>query len=198
MSRADWAVYDYVRAGIEAKSRIARVEEEREQLNLHARQMTYWLQRQTTALLQRDCSIPDRVWSAKLIHRSRIVRSLLDMKGGILCVADCISLSDLNDRIIEAIDPFNIGVTWPEQLAQAGLHRAEQGDAESEYSEHENQMDARDEEDGGIAEAMTRPEMQELAAAAVDAVLVQEDAHKDGDDEHAAFQVQDIDEMLID
>jgi hypothetical protein len=195
MSRADWAVYDYVRAGIEAKSRLARVEEERVQLKLHARRMTRWLMRQSTVLLERDFTIPDRIWSAKLIHRLRVVRSLLKMKGGILCAEDRLSFSHLRGRIIEAIDPFNISVTWPAQQADAGVNRMEEGQAESEYSENdENQIDAIYEEDDGIDEAMARLEMQEAAAEAIDAVLAQEDIL---DDEQDALQDQDLDAMII-
>jgi hypothetical protein len=69
MSRADWAVYDYVGAGIEAKCRLARVQEERVQLKLHACRMAHWLTRQTDVPLKREFTIPHRIISAKLIHR---------------------------------------------------------------------------------------------------------------------------------
>jgi hypothetical protein len=198
MSRADWAVYDYVRAGIEAKSRLSRVKEEREQLKLHARRMTCWLLRQSTALLRRDFIIPERVWSSKLIHRLRVVQSLLEMEGAILCPEDRVLLSELKDHIVQAIDPFNIAVTWPEQLADH--NRVEDGVAESEYSQpDEDQLDHDYEDDNGIAEAMERLEMQEAAMAAVDAVLAQADSPElRDDDEEEALQDEDIDAMRPD
>jgi hypothetical protein len=196
MSRADWAVYDYVRAGIEARCRLARVDEEREQLKLHARRMTRWLMRQTTVLLERGFIIPDRIWSTKLIHRFRAVRSLLEMKGGLLCAEDRQSLSHLRGRIIEAIDPFNIPVTWPDQQAEPDINRMEEGHPESEYSEDdENPVDAIYEEDDGIDEAMARLEMQEVAAAAIDAVLAQGYVPEEEQD---VLQVHEPDAMIID
>jgi hypothetical protein len=197
MSRADWAVYDYVRAGIEAKCRLARVEEERVQLKLHACRMAHWLMRQTDVLLKREFSIPNRIFSAKVIHRYRVVQSLLEMQGNILSPDDRLSLTQLKARIIEAIDPLNVAVIWL-PAAEAAPAMEEEGEAESEYSENDaDELDPVNPEDAGIEEAMARLEMQEAVAAALDAVLAPAEIREDADDQ-AALHVEDIEAMVID
>jgi hypothetical protein len=73
MSRADWAVYDYVRARIEAKCRLARVQEERVQLKLHACRMAHWLMRQTSVAHERT-RVELGVDSSPLVRFSRSTR----------------------------------------------------------------------------------------------------------------------------
>jgi hypothetical protein len=178
MSRADWAIYDYVRAGIEAKSRLARVKEERVQLKLHSRRMTHWVLRQTTVLLSGVRDLPDRIVTSKIIHRLRIARSLLALKGDdILCREDRASLLNLEARIIEAIDPFNIAVTFP----TPALNAPEDGVAESEYDENDVvEMHLLQENDDELEEAVARIEMQEAAADALTAIFT--GAAADGED----------------
>jgi hypothetical protein len=212
MSRADWATYDYVRAGIEAKNRLARVKEERVQLKLHSRRMTHWVVRQTTVLLSgvRDLQVPDRIMSSKIIHRLRIARSLLELKGDdILCREDRASLLNLEARIIEAIDPFNIAVTLPTPAHNApedgNLNGPENGVAESEYDENDVvEMHLLHEDDDGLEEAVARIERQEAAADALaaffteDAADEEDEALKDPGEEGIFDHDGDADGMILD
>jgi hypothetical protein len=195
MSRANWATYDYVRAGIEAKNRLARVKEERVQLKLHSRRMTHWVFRQTTVLLSgvRNLQVPDRIVSSKIIHRLRIARSLLELKGDdILCREDRASLLNLEARIIEAIDPFNIAITLPTPALNApegdnpnapegdNPNAPEDGVAESEYDENDVvEMHLLHEDDDGLEEAVARIERQEAAADALAAFFTEDAANEE-------------------
>jgi hypothetical protein len=119
------------------------------------------------------------------------------MQGNILSPEDCLSLTQLKARIIEAIDPLNVAVTWP-PAAEAAPPMEEEGEGESEYSE--NDADEQDPvylEDAGIEEAMARLEMQEAVAAALDAVLGPAEIREDADDQ-AVLHVRDIEAMVID
>jgi hypothetical protein len=90
MCNSDWAVYDYVREGIEATFVLRRCKEEAVRLKLHCERVVNWLKWRVrgmlSALEQRPESsmFIDRVWM-QLIHYDRMIDSLLRMKGrGIL------------------------------------------------------------------------------------------------------------------
>ena len=85
-SRADWAIHEYVREGIDSHFRLRRVEEERVQLQLHSGMMRLWLTRHTNIiLLYLDASPQDtltrKAFIRLLLHRLRGVASLISMKG---------------------------------------------------------------------------------------------------------------------
>ena len=84
-SRADWALHEYVREGIDSHFRLMRVEEERVQLQLHYGRMRLWLTRHTNIiLLYLDASPQDTLTRKSfirlLLHRLRGVASLISMK----------------------------------------------------------------------------------------------------------------------
>jgi len=84
-SRADWAIHEYVREGIDSHFRLMRVEEERVQLQLHYGKMRLWLARHTNIILLYLDASPQDTLSRKsfirlLLHRLRGVASLISMK----------------------------------------------------------------------------------------------------------------------
>jgi uncharacterized membrane-anchored protein YjiN (DUF445 family) len=88
MARGDWSVYGFVRAGIEARARLQRVEEERTQLRLHAQRLVHWIHRRL-AVLQAVLNEPDSQRFGNnlktiIIHHYRVIKSLLkaDQKAG--------------------------------------------------------------------------------------------------------------------
>jgi hypothetical protein len=52
MARGDWAVYGFVRAGIEARAGLEHVLKEKAQLRLHAQRLVYWVHRRLDVLLE--------------------------------------------------------------------------------------------------------------------------------------------------
>jgi hypothetical protein len=88
MARGDWSVYGFVRAGIEARARLQRVEEERTQLRLHAQRLVHWIHRRLAVLLavlnEPDSQRFGNNLKTIIIHHYRVIKSLLkaDQKAG--------------------------------------------------------------------------------------------------------------------
>jgi hypothetical protein len=88
MARGDWAVYGFVRAGIEARARLQRVKEERTQLRLHAQRLVHWVHRRLAILLavlnEPDSQRFGNNVKTIIIHHYRVIKSLLkaDQKAG--------------------------------------------------------------------------------------------------------------------
>jgi hypothetical protein len=88
MARGDWAVYGFVRAGIEARARLQRVKEERTQLRLHAQRLVHWIHRRLAVLLavlnEPDSQRFGNNLKTIIIHHYRVIKSLLkaDQKAG--------------------------------------------------------------------------------------------------------------------
>jgi hypothetical protein len=82
MARGDWAVYDFVRAGIEARAHLERVEEERSQLCLHAKRLVHWTHHRLAIVLQvlddPDAQHLDNLKTI-MIHHYRVIKSLLKL-----------------------------------------------------------------------------------------------------------------------
>jgi hypothetical protein len=87
LSSSDWAVYNYVREGIKALFRLRRSVEERNRLHLHSKRTMNWLVHQTEMLLK-DTRTPLPVFVELVLHRTKMIRSLLKMKGPLLDVGD--------------------------------------------------------------------------------------------------------------
>jgi hypothetical protein len=90
LCHSDWAVYDYVREGIEAVFVLRRCEEEEPRLKLHCERVASWLKWRIDGMISaleqepESAMFIDRVW-AQLLHHDRMIDSLLRMKGrGIL------------------------------------------------------------------------------------------------------------------
>jgi hypothetical protein len=105
LCHSDWAVYDYVRAGIEAVFVLRRCEEEEPRLKLHSERVASWLKWRIDGMLSaleqepESAMFVDRVW-VQLMHHDRMIDSLLRMKGrGILSDRDRQMLFDLQHRI---------------------------------------------------------------------------------------------------
>jgi hypothetical protein len=107
MSRADWAVFDYVREGIEAVCRLDRITEERAQLQLHSARMVSWLSWQLDILLH---STPDHLTKILILHRYRIILSLLSIKKPIVTRTDQSLLWNLRSKIETQFEPHQISV----------------------------------------------------------------------------------------
>ena len=81
-SPADWARFDCVRQGIEAIFVLRRAEEESQSLPIHVRRMVHWLYWQVQTLNRVDVLqvIPVQAMSALLLHRLRMIYSLLNIR----------------------------------------------------------------------------------------------------------------------
>jgi hypothetical protein len=110
MSRSDWAVYDFVRQGIEAVCRLERVVEERAQLRLHSRRMVSWLSRQLEILLPEVEVRHERLTRCMVLHRYKVIVSLLEMKRPIASDQDRNTLWKLRRRIETLLQPELIRV----------------------------------------------------------------------------------------
>jgi hypothetical protein len=118
MARGDWAVYDFVRAGIEARARLERVEEERSQLCLHAKRLVHWIHRRLAILLQvlddPDAQHLDNLKTI-MIHHYRVIKSLLKVDAPLFGPEERAILLTSQRRIVESLDPENIAETVVEQ-----------------------------------------------------------------------------------
>lgn len=76
MSRSDWAVHDFVRAGIEAKFHLERAAEERKQLQIQCKRIVSWVDRQLSTLFD------SRRRHNSLYIRNRTILGCLDVWGG--------------------------------------------------------------------------------------------------------------------
>ncbi|KAI5813854.1 hypothetical protein BZA77DRAFT_346107 [Pyronema omphalodes] len=118
MARGDWAVYDFVRAGIEARARLEGVEEERTQLRLHAKRIVHWAHRCLAILLQ-VLDDPEAEHLDKLktiiIHHYRVIKCLLKVDAPLFEPEERAMLLTSHRRIILRLDPENIAETVVEQ-----------------------------------------------------------------------------------
>ena len=111
MSRLDWAVHDFVRAGIEAKFRLERVEEERVQLRLHCKRVVRWVDWQLQVLLEPRERLPNSLHTGRLLtnmvlHRYKIISSLtkaLAKLPDVLLPEDLERITGLHGRIAELL-----------------------------------------------------------------------------------------------
>jgi hypothetical protein len=108
MARGDWAVYGFVRAGIEARARLDHVVEEKDQLRLHAKRMVYWVDRRLPVLLEAlgsdDSTMMDHDLKRIIIHHYRVIKSLLNADAPLLMLADRALLLTLKRRIEDTLD----------------------------------------------------------------------------------------------
>jgi len=84
-SRADWAIHENVREGIDLHFRLLRVAEEHTLLQLHYRRMRLWLTHHPNIILLYLDTSPQDTLTRKsfirlLLHRLRGVASLISMK----------------------------------------------------------------------------------------------------------------------
>jgi hypothetical protein len=114
MARGDWAVYGFVRAGIEARARLDHVVEEKDQLRLHAKRMVYWLDRRLRVLLEAlgsdDSIMMDHDLKRIIIHHYRVIKSLLNADAPLLMLEDRALLLTLKRRIDDTLDPERIAL----------------------------------------------------------------------------------------
>jgi hypothetical protein len=114
MARGDWAVYGFVRAGIEARARLAHVVEEKDQLRLHGKRMVYWIDRRLRVLLEAlvsdDSIMMDHEIKRIIIHHYRVIKSLLNADAPVLMLEDRALLLTLKRRIDDILDPERIAL----------------------------------------------------------------------------------------
>jgi hypothetical protein len=114
MARGDWAVYGFVRGGIETRARLAHVVEENDQLRLHAKRMVYWIDRRLRVLLEAlgsaDSIMPDRDLKRIIIHHYRVIKSLLNAGAPLLKLEGRALLLTLKRRIDDILDPERIAL----------------------------------------------------------------------------------------
>jgi hypothetical protein len=113
MARDDWAVYGFVRAGIEARARLERVAEERVQLRLHTQRIVRWVQRRLEILMEVLDEPEAKLFNIKtiIIHHYRVIKCLLKANSPLLKPDERALLLTLQRRIVESLDPENITVT---------------------------------------------------------------------------------------
>jgi hypothetical protein len=114
MARGDWAVYGFVRAGIEARARMDHVVEEKDQLRLHAKRMVYWVDRRLRVLLEAlgsdDSIMMDHDLKRIIIHHYRVIKSLLKADAPLLMLEDRALLLTLKRQIDDILDPERIAL----------------------------------------------------------------------------------------
>jgi hypothetical protein len=108
MARGDWTVYDYVRAGIEARARLERVQEEKSQLRLHAQRLIHWVCRWFAVLLQALNEPDSRGFAFNIntiiIHHYRVIKSLLKADAPLFGPEERSRLITIQRRIVEKLD----------------------------------------------------------------------------------------------
>jgi hypothetical protein len=109
MSRSNWAVYVFVREGIEAVCRLDRVREEFDQLRLHGARIVAWLSRQLEVFLLPTLH-DNHVANTPVLHRYKVILSLVSMKNPILTVDDRNLLCNLRWRIETILVPHAISL----------------------------------------------------------------------------------------
>jgi hypothetical protein len=114
MARGDWAVYGFVRAGIEARARLEHVVEEKDQLRLHAKRMVHWVDRRLCVLLEAlssdDSIMMEHHLKRIIIHHYRVIKSLLNADAPLLMLEDRALLLTLKRRIDDNLDPQRIAL----------------------------------------------------------------------------------------
>jgi hypothetical protein len=154
MARGDWSVYGFVRAGIEARARLERVEEERSQLRLHAQRLVHWLNRRLAVLLgvidDPDSRCFDMNLRTIIIHHYRVTKSLLKADAPLFGPEERALLLTLQRRIIERFDPENIEGVAAERDEDANAVRLEEDGMNREVAAErdEDANSVRSEEDG--------------------------------------------------
>lgn len=180
MSRSDWAVYDFVRQGIEAVCRLQRVAEERSLLRLHCTRMVGWLSRQLEILLPEAELRHERLTRCMVLHRYKVIVSLLAMKSPVASDQDRDVLWDLRRRIETLLQPESIPVedaAVPQDHAGGGrpspppaphspspVRGESPSECESDYSEEDPVEHLEQEAMDGVLECMERYEREEDAS----------------------------------
>jgi hypothetical protein len=140
MARGDWAVYGFVRAGIEARARLERVEEERSQLCLHAKRLVHWIHRRLAVLLQvlgePDAQDFDNLKTI-IIHHYRVIKSLLKADAPLFGPEERAILLTSQRRIVETLDPEKIAETAVEQDNDADTVGSDDDGINREFDEDE-------------------------------------------------------------
>jgi hypothetical protein len=115
MARGDWTVYGFVRAGIEARARLERVQEEKSQLRLHAQRLIHWVCRRLAVLLQALDEPDSRSFAFNIntiiIHHYRVIKSLLKADAPLFGPEERSRLITMQRRIVEKLDLENIEIT---------------------------------------------------------------------------------------
>jgi hypothetical protein len=141
MARGDWAVYGFVRAGIEARARLERVEEERSQLCLHAQRLVHWLHRRLAVLLEVFDEPDSRGFDMNLktiiIHHYRVTKSLLKADAPLFGPEERALLLTLQRRIVEKFDPERIAQIVAERDDDADSVRSDEDGMNREVNEDE-------------------------------------------------------------
>ncbi|KAI5819852.1 hypothetical protein BZA77DRAFT_341555 [Pyronema omphalodes] len=140
MARGDWAVYDFVRAGIEARACLERVEEERTQLCLHAKRIVHWAHRRLAILLQvLDDPAAEHLDKLKtiMIHHYRVIKCLLKVDAPLFEPEERAMLLTSQRRIILRLDPENIAETVVEQDEDADTVGSDDDGIDREFDEDE-------------------------------------------------------------
>jgi hypothetical protein len=123
MARGDWTVYGFVRAGIEARARLERVQEEKSQLRLHAQRLIHWVCRRLAVLLQALDEPDSRSFAFNIntiiIHHYRVIKSLLKAKAPLFGPEERSRLITMQRRIVEKLDLEKIEIT--EIADEAGI-----------------------------------------------------------------------------
>jgi hypothetical protein len=162
LSSSDWAVYDYVREGIEALFRLRRSAEERNRLHLHSKRTTNWLVHQMEVLLK-DTATPVPVLVELVLHRTKIIHSLLKMKGPILDPEDRQKLTGLLAQVkirreatqtrvqpspVAPVVPANenLDPAWP-KTTEMGVETIEDVDGTPSEDEEREDSDIDEDED---------------------------------------------------
>jgi hypothetical protein len=142
MARGDWAVYGFVRAGIEARARLAHVVEEKDQLRLHAKRMVYWIDRRLRVLLEAlgsdDSIMMDHDLKRIIIHHYRVIKSLLNADAPLLMLEDRALLLTLKRRIDDTLDPERIALFVVDRDDDADTVVSEEDGIDPEY--HDEQL----------------------------------------------------------
>jgi hypothetical protein len=166
MARGDWAVYDFVRAGIEARARLEHVVEERSPLCLHAQRIVHWAHRRLSLLLEVLDDPESQCFDLKriIIHHYRVIISLLKVDApGLLQAEHRALLLTLQRRIVETLDP--------ERIAQVVVDRDD--DADSVVSEQDGIDPEFDDEQLGefIADRLREEGVEELERIMAERIL---------------------------
>jgi hypothetical protein len=144
MARGDWAVYGFVRAGIEARARLDHVVEEKDQLRLHAKRMVYWVDRRLRVLLEALGSddsgsiMMDHDLKRIIIHHYRVIKSLLNADAPLLMLEDRALLLTLKRRIDDTLDPERITLVVVDRDDDADTVISEEDGIDPEF--HDEQL----------------------------------------------------------
>ena len=109
-SQEDWAIHGYVRQGIDSHFRLLRANEESGQLELHFARMRLWLMRQVRVIilfLDNEAhnlnAFQKGFFVRLLLHRLRVLGSLLNMKGVPVSVGERWDMESMS-----LLEPFSL------------------------------------------------------------------------------------------